>query len=85
MSGDRGWKGARVAYWITPAGKAALEPRCDVRLCANLAASVADVPLFRASGRTVELGLCVQHLAELHESSDPIQTAREWLLASVAP
>lgn len=58
---------------------------CDVKRCPNLEAAIADVPLFEASGSTIELSLCLEHLAELHESSDPIQTAREWLLASVAP
>jgi hypothetical protein len=53
--------------------------------CGNLAAETCDVPLFRASGRTIELALCIEHLAELHESPDPIETARGWLLDSVAP
>ena len=54
-------------------------------ICGNLAAQTCDVLLFPASGKTVELSLCIAHLALLGAADDPAQTAREWLLSSVAP
>lgn len=55
---------------------------CGVRACAGLQEAVASVPLHAS---TVELALCVEHLAELHQASDPIDLARMWVMEGLRP
>ena len=56
---------------------------CDVKdhghrrlKCGGLSVGIADVPTDRG---LVELALCELHWRELHESDDPIATARGWV------
>lgn len=56
---------------------------CGVLGCSGLAEAVADVPLHES---TVELSLCVEHLAELHQvGGDPIDVARMWVMEGLRP
>lgn len=53
--------------------------------CSEPQVAVIDVPVFgpnsdRHASATVELAVCAEHLRILHESRDPIEQARKWLL-----